>query len=175
MLRVEISQRRWAAPASETRKRLPPSRWRPSRLMMLIGVVLSALLAHASPATDADLDAMKARLSSTRPGDKPHLCVQIAQKQLAEADKHYTASEMEQAQTALTEVVAYSELARDYSVQSNKAQKQTEIAVRSMARKLTAILHSLGHDEQAPVKDAIDRLERVRSDLLMSMFKKGSK
>jgi hypothetical protein len=143
--------------------------------MLLMGMLASALLAFAIPGNDPAVDAMKARLSSTHPGDKPHLCVQIAEKQLAQADRDYTASEVEQAQTALTDVVAYSELARDYCIQSNKAQKQTEIAVRSMARKLTAILHSLGHDEQAPVKEAIDRLERVRSDLLASMFKKGSK
>ena len=37
------------------------------------------------------------------------------------------------------------------------------------------LLHSLGHDEQAPVQDAINHLERVRDDLLMAMFPKGEK
>jgi hypothetical protein len=95
--------------------------------------------------------------------------------QLAEADKLYAASDMEKAQAALTDVVAYSELARDYSIQSHKYQKQSEIAVRSMSRKLNEILHSLGRQDQGVVKDAVNRLERVRDDLLSSMFKKGSK
>ena len=75
----------------------------------------------------------------------------------------------------MTDVVAYSELARDYSIQSHKYQKQTEIAVREMTRKLTDLMHSLAHDDQAPVQDAIKRLQRVRDDLLASMFQKGTK
>jgi hypothetical protein len=101
--------------------------------------------------------------------------VQIAQKQLAEADKQYAAADFEKGQAALTDVVAYSELARDYAIQSHKYQKQAEIAVRTMARKLTELMHSLGHDDQAPVRDAVNRLQRVRDDLLMAMFPKGAK
>jgi 20S proteasome alpha/beta subunit len=101
--------------------------------------------------------------------------VQIAQKQLAEADKEYAASDFEKGQAALADVVAYSELARDYAIQSHKYQKQAEIAVRAMARKLTELMHSLGHDDQAPVQDALNRLQRVRDDLLMAMFPKGAK
>lgn len=121
------------------------------------------------------VDELKARVASTNPSDRPHLCIQIAQKQLQETDKLYAASDADKAQAALTDVVAYSELARDYAIQTHKYQKQAEIAVRGMTRKLTEILHALGHDEQAPVKDAVTRLERVRDDLLASMFKKGGK
>ena len=103
------------------------------------------------------------------------MCLQIAERQMVETSKFYAASEDEKAQPALTDVVAYSELARDYSIQSHKHQKQTEIAVRGMARKLTEILHTLGREEQAPVKDALNRLQRVRDDLLASMFSKGDK
>jgi len=71
--------------------------------------------------------------------------------------------------------VAYSELARDYSIQSRKHQKQIEISVRTMTRKLNELLHTLGHEDQGPVRDAINRLDRVRDDLLMSMFPKGVK
>ena len=71
------------------------------------------------------------------------------------------------------DVVTYSELARDYAIQSHKYQKQTEIAVRGMTRKLSEILHSLGQGDQPPVEDALNRLERVRDDLLSAMFKKG--
>ncbi len=71
--------------------------------------------------------------------------------------------------------MAFTELARDYSIQSHKHQKQTEIAVRGMARKLTDLMHSLPNDEQAPLHDAINRLQRVRDDLLLAMFPKGAK
>lgn len=94
---------------------------------------------------------------------------------LNDADKLYAAGDPDKAQIALTDVVAYSELARDYSIQSHKYQKQSEIAVRGMTRKLTDILHTLGQPEQGAVKDAVDRLNKVRDDLLASMFKRGGK
>ena len=138
-------------------------------------VVGSALTASALPAVEPSIEALKARVSTAGIGDRPHLCVQIAERQLTEADKLYTASDMDQAQTKLTEVVAYSELARDYSIQSHRYQKQTEIAVRVMTRKLTEVMHTLAHDDQAPLREAISHLQRVRDDLLASMFKKGAK
>jgi hypothetical protein len=135
----------------------------------------ATLAASASPSNEPTLEELKARLSSTSIGDRPHLCVQIAEKQLAEADKLYAAAEVEKGQAALTDVVAFSELARDYAIQSRKYQKQTEIAARSMSRKLTDLLHSLGREEQVPVRDAINRLQRVRDDLLFAMCPKGAK
>jgi hypothetical protein len=146
------------------------------RVQLSAAVVLAAALAaHALPVADLTVEEMKARVSETSIGSRPHLCVQIAERQLEEADKLYTAADVEQAQTKLTDVVAYSELARDYSIQSHKYQKQTEIAVRVMTRKLTEVMHALAHDDQAPVQAAITRLQRVRDDLLAAMFKKGSK
>ncbi|HWO27594.1 MAG TPA: hypothetical protein VNO32_02230 [Candidatus Acidoferrum sp.] len=135
----------------------------------------ATLAASASPSNEPTLEELKARLSSTSIGDRPHLCVQIAEKQLAEVDRLYAAAEVEKGQAALTDVVAFSELARDYAIQSHKYQKQTEIAARSMSRKLTDLLHSLGREDQVPGRDAINRLQRVRDDLLFAMFPKGAK
>ena len=145
------------------------------REIVAVFAFLAAGIAGAMPSGEPTVEQLKARLSSTSIGDRPHLCVQIAQKQLAETDKLYAANEIEKAQATLTDVVAFSELARDYAIQSHKYQKQTEIAARSMTRKLNDLLHSLSHDDQAPVRDAVKRLERVRDDLLASMFPKGAK
>ena len=148
-----------------------PVRWCAVALVAIAGA-LAPSTAHGVEPTVEDL---KARLPSASVGDRPHLCVQIAQRQLAEAVKDYTSAEVEKARDPLADVVSFSELARDYAIQSHKYEKQTEIAVRGMARKLTDILHSLSHDDQAPVEDAITHLQRVRDDLLAAMFKKGAK
>jgi len=138
-------------------------------------VLVATMAAQAPPANDPTVEVLKSRLSSTSIGDRPHLCVQIAEKQLVVADKFYAAGEVEKGQAVLTDVVAFAELARDYAVQSRKYQKQSEIAVRAMTRKLTELMHTLAHDDQAPVRDAINHLQRVRDDLLMAMFPKGAK
>jgi len=127
------------------------------------------------PHEEESVDQLKAKVASTSLGDRPHLCIQIAEKQLDATDKLFASADVEKARIALTDVVAYSELARDYAIQTHKYQKQSEIAVRRMAHKLTDILHTMGHEDQGPVRDAVDHLEQVRDDLLASMFKKGAK
>jgi len=144
---------------------------RVAALAALVGTVTLGTARSLEPTVEE----LKARFASTSIGDRPRLCVQIAQRQLEEADKDYTASEVEKAQAPLADVVAFSELARDYAIQSHKYEKQTEIAVRGMTRKLTDILHTLAHDDQAPVRDALTSLQHVRDDLLAAMFKKGAK
>jgi hypothetical protein len=153
---------------------------RKSSFMKRSGVVSSLVLAatlisSAATAGEPTVEEMKARVASASARERPHLCIQIAERQLAATDKLYGAAEIEQAQAAMTDVVSYSEQARDYAIQAHKYQKQTEIAVRTMARKLTEIKHSVAHDDQAAIEGAINRLQRVRDDLLMAMFPKGAK
>lgn len=137
------------------------------------GVAVMAAFVSQAAAVEPTIDELKARVPTVSVGERPHLCVRIAQRQLAETNKLYAATEDEKAQAALADVVMYAELARDYALQSHKYQKQSEIAVREMIRKLGEIMHTLGQDEQAPVRDALKRLERVRDDLLAAMFPKG--
>jgi hypothetical protein len=150
-----------------------------SRLRLLLSnVFLLAIVLAGSTATartEPTVEELKARVSAANVGEKAKICVEIAEKQLVATDKLYASDDMEKAQASLTDVVAFSELARDYSVQSHKHQKQTEIAIRSMTRKLNDLLHVVGHEEQGPVKEAIKHLERVRDDLLLAMFPKGAK
>jgi hypothetical protein len=137
----------------------------------MLVVLAGSSLAHPVPT----IEQLKARLATVSVGARPRLCVEIAERQLAETDKLYTAYEVDKAQAPLADVTAFSELARDYAIQSHKRQKQTEIAVRAMARRLSDILHTLPHDDQGPVKDSINRLQHVCDDLLSAMFPKGKK
>src|SRR5579864_1228315 len=99
----------------------------------------------ALSAKETTVEELKARLSSANPGERPRLCLEIAQKQLDAADKSYLAVESEKGQAALTDVVAFSELARDYAIQSRKHQKQIEIEVRKMIRKLIDLKNTVSH------------------------------
>jgi hypothetical protein len=103
------------------------------------------------------------------------LCIHISELQLNAAGRFYVAGDGEQAKAALTDLVAYAELARDYSIQSRKHEKQSEIAIRRMARKLADLKHTVSREDQEQIQNAVDRLQRIRDDLLMAMFPKGIK
>jgi hypothetical protein len=138
-----------------------------------LALLFATLLGRSAFGADPTVDELKARVSSTSMRDRPHLCLHIAEMQMDLADKLYASDDLSKAQSALTDVVAYSEMARDYAIQSRKYQKQTEIAVRGMARRIGDLVHSMPHDYQAPLREALTKLQHVRDDLLTAMFPQG--
>jgi|SRR5579872_1691010 len=140
--------------------------------------LLLAILSVASPNSRADdptLEELKARVANANIVDRPPLCIHISEHQLDTADKLYLAGDGDKAQAALVNVVAFSELARDYAIQSHKHEKQAEIAIRKMANKLVNLKHTVSHEDQGQIQKAIDRLQQIRDDLLAAMFSKGGK
>ena len=142
-----------------------------------LGLVLSRLLVPLSlmASEQPTIEELKARVPNASIADRPGLCVHISELQTDAADRLYVAGDSEKAQAALADVVAFSESARDYSIQSHKHEKQSEIAIRKMAHKLADIKHTVSHEDQAQVQNTIDRLQRIRDDLLAAMFPKGVK
>jgi hypothetical protein len=142
-----------------------------------LGLVLSmpsvplSLMGREQPT----IEELKARVADASIADRPVLCIHISELQLDAADRFYVAGDSEKAQAALADVVAFSELARDSSIQAHKHEKPSEIAIRKMARKLADIKHTVSHEDQAQVQNTIDRLQRIRDDLLAAMFPKGVK
>jgi hypothetical protein len=144
---------------------------------MAAGLVLS-LLAVCPALMRADeptVEEQKERVGKTPIADRPPLCIRICERQLETVSRFYQAGESEKAAVALTDVVAFAELARDYAIQSRKHEKPSEISVRKMARKLSEMKHTVSHEDQEQVQNAVERLERVRDDLLLAMFPKGGK
>jgi hypothetical protein len=136
--------------------------------------VLLVLSTHVM-ARDSTVDDLKQRVANTVIADRPPLCIQISERQLAAAHQLYASGDSEKAQAALGDVAAFSEQARDYAIQAHKHEKQSEIAVRKMTRKLADLRHAVTHDEQKQVEETISRLEKVRDDLLAAMFPNGGK
>lgn len=130
-------------------------------------LLLACSLAFARKDT---LEELKAKLSSAKLSDQPKLCLEIAQQQLDATEKAYQASQTQQAQSLLQEVVNYSQKAGDAARQSRKHIKKTEIEVRKMSRRLQDLKPTVDLDSRQPVQDAINRLEHIRTQLLMQMF-----
>lgn len=122
---------------------------------------------------EESLDQLKARVDSAALEQRVGLCLEIAERQLVAADKLYSDGKADEARAAVGETVTYSEKARDASTQTGKKLKNAEISVRKMASKLRDMKRTLNFEDQPPVQDAIEHLERVRSDLLARMFGNG--
>lgn len=139
----------------------------------LLGLLAACVAASWAKDKEISVEELKAKVAAAPEGERPHLCVEIAERQLSQASKLYADGQTEKAEAALSDVASYSETARDVEVQSHKHIKQTEIAVRKMTLKLSDLKHTVTHDEQVAIQNTIDRLQRVRDDLLVTMFPKG--
>lgn len=147
--------------------------WRVAAAVLLLSTLAAAFaLAGGQEPT---IEERKARIANASIADRPPLCIQVSERQLGAADRFYVAGDSEQAKAALVDVVAFSELARDYAIQSHKHEKQSEIAIRSMVRKLADLKHTVSHEDQEPVQETVNQLQRIRDDLLAAMFPKGGK
>jgi len=116
------------------------------------------------------VDELKSRFEHALVEERPELGIRIARHQLSNADKLYNDGNVDEGRAAVEDVATYSEKARDAATQTKKRLKDVEIEVRKMAEKLRDIKHSLAFENQAPVDQAIQRLEDVRTSLLKEMF-----
>jgi hypothetical protein len=137
--------------------------------------MLLLALASAYGAKDETVDELKSRFESARPEDRPELGIRIAQHQLRDADKLYSEGNADRARADVEDIVTYSEKARDAAIKTKKRLKNVEIDVRKMAEKLRDIKRTLAFEDQAPVEQAIHRLEDIRTTLLKEMFAKEDK
>lgn len=135
-----------------------------------VAVLLVAVVSVPLLARQETVDELKAKLGSAKESDQPKLCLEIARLQLDASEKAYQASQLPQAQALLNDVVDYSQKAGDAARQSHKHIKKTEIEVRKMSRRLQDLKPTVDIDSRQPVQDAINRLEHIRTELLMQMF-----
>jgi hypothetical protein len=133
-------------------------------------ILLLAICCACSIAKDETVAELKARFESAHLEDRADLGIRIAFAELRSADKLYQESNVEQAQAAVNEVVSYSEKAGDAATHTKKRLKNVEIDVRKMADKLRDIKRTVAFEDQAPIDQAVHRLEDLRTALLKEMF-----
>jgi polyhydroxyalkanoate synthesis regulator phasin len=142
-----------------------------SCLPILVFVVLASV--SSAVADQTPVPELLKRADASPVGDRPAQYIEIAERQLKAADELFNAGKVEQAQSAVRDVVSCSEKAHDAAVESGKRLKQTEIAERKMSAKLRDLKRTLNFDDQAPVQAASERLQSLADDLLSHMFGKG--
>jgi len=139
------------------------------QLRALAVVLLLTGLALGSEDTLADL---KAKADAAHGGEQAKLCLDYARRDLEVANEFYTKGDVERAQAEIHQVVHYAHKGADAATSSGKRLKQTEIALRELAKRMHDIGDTLAFEDRAEVRQAVDDLENVRSDLLAKMFQK---
>lgn len=140
---------------------------RKSAFLLVLILALSVLVGARK---EEDVEQLKAKLATAGPEQQISISLAIAEQQVKAADRLYTDGKNDEARAAVNEVVTYSQKASTAATTTGKKLKQAEISVRKMAHKLRDIKRSVNFEDQQPLQDAADNLERLRSDLLTRMF-----
>jgi hypothetical protein len=140
------------------------------RISILLFAVLFAPAGLAGE--EESLQQLIARAEAAHPQDRTGLYLQIARRQAEAASKFYEIGNAEAGSLAVADVVMYSGKASDTAISSGRKIKDTEIALRKMAERFRDLKRNLPFEDQAPVQQAIDRMEKMRTDLLAAMFGK---
>jgi hypothetical protein len=135
-------------------------------------VVLVLICPAASAGTEESLEQLIARAESARPQDRPALDIKIARLKAEAAIKFYDAGNAEAGASAVADTVTYFSKATDAAISSGKKMKDTEIALRKTAERFRDLKRNLVFEDQPSLQQAIDRLEKMRTDLLSAMFGK---
>ena len=137
---------------------------------LLIAILLIAVSVYAIGDRES-LDQLKQRAAGAHGGEQAKLCIKVAGLELQEVDTAYNAGDAEKGQAAVSEIVSYAEQATQAASSSHKDLKGTEKALRNLSSKLTEIGRRVSFEDRAPIKQAVDKIENLRTELLAVMFK----
>lgn len=130
------------------------------------------LIAGLRPLHAETVAELKARAEQAHGGELAKLYLEIAQRELEEADAFFTKGEVEKAQGEVQDVVEFARKAATTASSSGKRLKQTEIGLRGLSKRMHDIGDTLAFDDRAPLKTGVEQIEQARSDLLNRMFAK---
>jgi hypothetical protein len=134
--------------------------------------VRPAITAYAYTGKDETTEQLIARAEIVRVEDRPALYIEIARRKADAADKSYNEGNAESGKAALQDVLTFSQKATDSSIATGKKQKDTEITLRKIATKFRDVKRTVAFEDQPPIQQVMDELEKMRTDLLAAMFGK---
>jgi hypothetical protein len=140
--------------------------------VMLAACALATVALVAFQPKDETLDQLIARAEAARPEDRPVLDLEIARQKADSADQLYHAGNADEGNAALQDVVNFSRKASQASIETGKRLKNTEIGLRKMVEKFRDLKRTVAFEDQAPIQQTMDELEKMRTDLLSAMFGK---
>jgi hypothetical protein len=139
----------------------------------LASLILFSLCLLAS-AKNENLPELKAKADAAHGGEQAKLCLQYAEGELEVADQLFTSGDVEQAQTAISNVMDCLRKGAGAARSSGKRLKQTEIELRKLQKRMKEIGDSLALDDRPPVLNCVEEIEGLRTGLLEAMFGQGA-
>jgi hypothetical protein len=132
--------------------------------LMLSGTVC-AQTSQPDPVTRA-----RERAENSSPQDCAKACFESAHQLIESANQQYTAGNEDQGRKLIDDAVSAARRGTESSIKTHKNQKNAEIALRKMAKRMHDIGNSLSLDDRPPAYEAEKVLDKLRDEMLAAMF-----
>ncbi len=126
-------------------------------------------------AGELSLEDLRKRAEAAKPEEKPNLYTELARRESELAYTMINNGNAGEGMAYLEESVNDAIKAGDASVLVRKRQKETEIAVRKMISRMKDLRSVVSFDDGQVIVQGMNRLEKLRTDLLGSLFTKEKK
>ena len=143
--------------------------------LLLLCCTLTVCIPAQAFAAEQSLEDLKKRAAEAKLDDQPNLVAEAARRELAVVDERVNAGKGGEAIEYLGEAVNDAILASDAAVKASKRQKETEISIRKMIHHMKDVQRQMSLDDSQVMQRAIDRMEKLRTQLLGSMFSQDKK
>jgi hypothetical protein len=130
-------------------------------------LLMVSRMALASSQTPSEL---KEKADAAHGAEQAKLCLEYARIQLEDSDHLFTSGDVDKAQAEVREVVEYARKAAEAAASSGKHLKETEIKLRKVQERMHDIGESLNFEDRPPVRQAVEELEQIRTDLMIKMW-----
>jgi hypothetical protein len=128
----------------------------------------AGLCAQSAPVNPAEKALERAEKSS--PHDCAKACFESAHQLIELANKQYGDGNVDQGHKLISEATEAARRGTESSIKTHKHQKNAEIGLRKMAKRLHDIGDSLSLEDRPPAYAAEKVFDKLRDDMLTAMF-----
>ncbi len=97
-------------------------------------------------------------------------CLEAARLLAEFSDQYYTDGNVELGLKTMQSAADYANKAGQASIQARKHQKNTEIGLRKLEKRIDEIRQSLNVEDRPPIEEIVKQIDKLRSDILLSLF-----
>lgn len=133
-------------------------------------IACSLFLLSVSLCAQEDLAKAREKADHASPSDCAKSCFEAARQLVDASNKEYGDGNVEQGLKLMNDALVYARRGTEASIKTHKNQKNAEIALRKMAKRVHDVSDSLALDDRPPVMEDQKLLERLRDDMLAAMF-----
>src|SRR5262245_14766266 len=136
-------------------------------LAIALLVVMSAAAGWA--ADEEPTEKLIAR-ADLRSDNQAEYCAEVTRREVEVANQFYTSGDVQKAVEAVNLAVTYSQKALEAAKRTHKRLKETDLTLRRASRRLSDVGQTLAFEDKPLVKEAVDKIEQTRSQILALMF-----